>query len=146
MGRQLPSTLLRTSVISFLHRARRSTALRAMARLRPSRRHDGERTRTSPAVHQPSATLRGAVLFRLFYAASAVGLVSNASAHRSMISVEGVKGQHVHGEVDPDEYLWSKLPGRCCFELKEDCAPGQKKSQCKRLPPDTCRECTVLIS
>ena len=60
------------------------------------------------------------------------------------INVEGAKGQHVHGEVDPDEYLWSKLPGRCCFELKEDCPyENAKKSQCKRRPPNSCRECSV---
>ena len=60
------------------------------------------------------------------------------------IEVEGVKGQHVHGEVDPDEYLWSALPGRCCFELKEDCpTPTAKRSTCKRRPPNSCRECSV---
>ena len=62
------------------------------------------------------------------------------------VSVEGVKGQHVHGEVDPDEYLWSKLPGRCCFQLEEECLPGQKKKDCNRRPPDSCRACSVWSS
>lgn len=44
--------------------------------------------------------------------------------------------------MDPDEYLWSKLPGRCCFDVKEIC-PFEKapRSTCKHVPPDTCRDC-----
>lgn len=111
------------------------------ARLRPPR-HDGERQHMAP-TRVPTLVLRAIVLLKLIAVSSAIGLVSNSSAHRSMISVEGVKGQHVHGEIDPDEYQWSKLPGRCCFALIEECAPGQKKSDCKRNPPDSCRECNV---
>ena len=60
------------------------------------------------------------------------------------VSVEGAKGAHVHGEVDADDFLWSKLPGRCCFEVKEIC-PFEKapRSMCKHYPPDTCRACGV---
>lgn len=32
---------------------------------------------------------------------------------RSLISVEDEKSEE--STVDPDEYLWESLPGRCCF-------------------------------
>ena len=62
------------------------------------------------------------------------------------VAVEGVKGpnQHVHGDVDPDEFLWSKLPGRCCFDVKEICPfETAPRSTCKHVAPDTCRDCST---
>ena len=52
--------------------------------------------------------------------------------------------KHVHGEIDPDEYLWSKLPGRCCFETSELCStPDAPRSECTKQTPNTCRACGV---
>lgn len=64
----------------------------------------------------------------------------------SAVSVEGAQpGQHHHGDMDPDEFLWSKLPGRCCFELHEDCPEDSitHGDECTRTPPDSCGQCSV---
>lgn len=47
--------------------------------------------------------------------AHALALLLSLCGERSVaIRVEG--GQtHGEADVDPDEYLWEKLPGRCCF-------------------------------
>lgn len=46
--------------------------------------------------------------------------------------------------VDPDEYLWNKLTGRCCMQLRLDCPfPNAPQNLCKNVGPDTCRECKV---
>lgn len=69
-----------------------------------------------------------------------------ACGYAEAVTVEaGLPGhKHVHGEVDPDEYLWSKLPGRCCFEMHEECpTPTTPRALCTRTSPDTCRACSV---
>ena len=33
--------------------------------------------------------------------------------HRSLITIENEKAHEL--DIDPDEYLWETLPGRCCF-------------------------------
>jgi len=64
----------------------------------------------------------------------------------SGVSVEG----HVAGvvskveDVDPDEYLWSKLTGRCCMQLRLECPfPNAPQSMCKNVGPASCNDCKV---
>ena len=46
--------------------------------------------------------------------------MSAAQQRRSLISIEAEKSQEE--SIDPDEYLWETLPGRCCFLADEyDC-------------------------
>ena len=52
------------------------------------------------------------------------------------VAVEGITAGPACSRHGPDEYLWSKLPGRCCFDVKEIC-PFEKapRSTCKHVPP-----------
>ena len=47
-------------------------------------------------------------------------------------------------DVDPDEYLWSKLTGRCCMQLRLECPfPNAPQSMCKNVGPASCNDCKV---
>ena len=58
-------------------------------------------------------------------------------ASRRLIAVEGATAQDA-SNIDPDDFLWEKLPGRCCFYGGPD--PEDKS---KWLGAHTCDECTV---
>lgn len=49
-----------------------------------------------------------------------------------------VEGEHKHSGIDADEFLWEKLPGRCCFYGMPN--PKQPKQW---LGAHSCTECTV---
>lgn len=47
-------------------------------------------------------------------------LPSRVACSRSLITIENEKAREI--DIDPDEYLWETLPGRCCFDsFAEDC-------------------------
>ena len=55
-----------------------------------------------------------------------------------------VSGQHTHGDMDEDEFLWNKLTGRCCFQLTESCPyEDAPRDRCKKVSPSSCKECSV---
>ena len=62
----------------------------------------------------------GVMLLLAAATADATPAAPSAPARRSMITIEK---ERAHDEdVDPDEYLWETLPGRCCFAAQaEDC-------------------------
>ena len=62
-----------------------------------------------------------------------LGLADRTSA----ITVEGGQ-QHEDSDIDADEFLWEKLPGRCCFYGMQD-----PKHPTQWLGAHTCSECTV---
>ena len=58
------------------------------------------------------------------------------------ITIEDAK--RPDGDIDADEYLWDKLPGRCCFMVKEICPwPDAPRELCEKEAPTTCAECDV---
>ena len=59
------------------------------------------------------------------------------------ISVEELK-KHKQGDMDEDEFLWNKLKGRCCFELRETCPfQDSPRELCTKSSPQSCKECSV---
>ena len=58
------------------------------------------------------------------------------------ITIEDAK--RPDGDIAADEYLWDKLPGRCCFMVKEICPwPDAPRELCEKEAPTTCAECDV---
>ena len=44
-----------------------------------------------------------------------LSLVLLVASGASGIRIQGIRAPEDDAEIDPDEYLWEKLPGRCCF-------------------------------
>lgn len=59
------------------------------------------------------------------------------------ISVEG-SHKHSPDDIDEDDFLWEKLPGRCCFLIHEEC-PFEKapRELCTKTSASSCEECDV---
>ena len=73
-------------------------------------------------------------------AASASPGAASASAardRRQAITVAGMM-QKDDGDLDEDDFLWEKLPGRCCFYGYED-----PKDASRWIGAKTCEECSV---
>lgn len=79
-------------------------------------------------------TLGAASLFALVFAP--YGAAAEGTA-RSMIMVEGTQAAD-QSDLDPDDFLWEKLPGRCCFYGGPD-----PLDPSKWLGAHTCDQCTV---
>ena len=60
-----------------------------------------------------------------------------ADGRRELITVDGTQRED-DGELDPDDFLWEKLPGRCCFYGGPD--PQDPSAW---LGAHTCDECKV---
>lgn len=57
-----------------------------------------------------------------------------------------VEGGHTHSpdDIDQDDYLWEKLPGRCCFLIQEECPyEAAPRELCTKTSASTCGECNV---
>lgn len=93
----------------------------------------GDPPRLRSSMLPSSHLLRGLAIAAIVDFAQAIGVEEGLPGHK-----------HVHGEIDPDEYLWSKLPGRCCFEMNEICpTPDSPRSLCKKEAAKSCKECSV---
>ena len=62
---------------------------------------------------------------------------SAARDRRQAITVAGMM-QKDDGDLDEDDFLWEKLPGRCCFYGYED-----PKDASRWIGAKTCEECSV---
>ena len=63
--------------------------------------------------------------------------VLGAGRGRSLITIEGAMAQDT-STLDPDDFLWEKLPGRCCFYGGPD-----PEDPSKWLGAHTCDQCSV---
>jgi len=67
-------------------------------------------------------------------------LVVLALAPSRAIRIQGIRAPEDDAEIDADEYLWEKLPGRCCFNgYLED--PEDEESEW--IGSQVCNECNV---
>lgn len=73
------------------------------------------------------------------HAPASTAAASTSNQKRALVTVEGSPSMDANADdLDPDDFLWEKLPGRCCFYGGPD-----PLNPVKWLGAHTCDQCTV---